>query len=100
MRYINCTKDELVRFAKNRGLKLRTNAKRTEYAKALKKADQTLRFRFLDLPPEMRNKIYNELLIYEEYVGLPPSDSCDLSTNQQGGIFGPVSRQHHYGRSE
>jgi len=66
-------KTELARFAANRGLNVTSTAKKprngpsqTDYVRALKQADNDFAFRFLDLPPEMRNMIYRELLVFKE----------------------------------
>ena len=54
---------DLRRFVSGRSLALPVaDASRREYICALRRADCEARFRFLDLPPEMRNLVYRELL--------------------------------------
>ena len=64
LNYSHCAIAELQHFVNARGL---TEAgKRSELACALRKADLDSTFRFLDLPPELRNIIYKQMLEVED----------------------------------
>lgn len=72
-RYYRCKKTELARFATNRGLLVPNTSKnplhgpsQDDYVRALKQADTEASFRFLDLPPEMRNLVYKELVVLQD----------------------------------
>ncbi|KAK5111506.1 hypothetical protein LTR85_011854 [Meristemomyces frigidus] len=72
-RYYHCKKAELARFATDRGLDVlntstdpRKGPLQDDYVRALKQADNYMSFRFLDLPPEMRNMVYKELVVLQE----------------------------------
>ncbi|KAM3419807.1 hypothetical protein BST61_g3138 [Cercospora zeina] len=66
MRYNRCKKVELVKFAADRGVQVNSKGQngptRNEHIAALVKADKNPTFRFSDLPPELRNVIYADLL--------------------------------------
>ncbi|KAJ9619569.1 hypothetical protein H2203_008349 [Taxawa tesnikishii (nom. ined.)] len=49
---------ELKTFLRNRGIKIGTMTMKEQFIERLRKADRAYRFRFLDLPGELRNKIY------------------------------------------
>ncbi|KAK6396927.1 hypothetical protein LTR65_007425 [Meristemomyces frigidus] len=72
-RYHRCNKTELASFATNRGLHVvstsnnpRRGPNHDDYVRALKQADAATSFRFLDLPPEMRNMVYKELVVLQD----------------------------------
>jgi hypothetical protein len=60
--YDRCTIYELRHFVQDRGLKdpSRGLARKDEYYRVLRTADAHASFRFPDLPPEMRNRIYRD----------------------------------------
>lgn len=66
--YTKCTKKELKSFLKNRGIAYHEDAPtpRSTLTRALRRADAARTFRFNDLAPELRNHIYDELLIVED----------------------------------
>lgn len=73
MDYHRCSRKELKKFARDRGIDVpktstdrheRQRAKRDLIA-ALEEADSNPSFRFLDLPPELRNMVYRELLVLQ-----------------------------------
>ncbi|KAK3680343.1 hypothetical protein LTR37_021312 [Vermiconidia calcicola] len=61
--YTECSYEELKRFSKERGLRP-YGKKRNAVIHALRQADIRCSFRFLDLPPELRNHIYMYLLVF------------------------------------
>ncbi|KAI5366410.1 hypothetical protein Slin15195_G079300 [Septoria linicola] len=66
MRYQRCKKVELIAFANDRGLQVSSSSTRgpshRDYVAALTQADKDASLRFLDLPAELRNFIYEALL--------------------------------------
>ena len=65
--YRTCTIEELQAFIRTRGIQHSGQAKtRTAIIKFLERADEDATFRFQDMPPEMRNQVYNELLVLPE----------------------------------
>ena len=64
LNYSHCTIAELQHFVNARGLPQAN--KRNELARTLRKADLDTTFRFLDLPPELRNIIYKRMLEVED----------------------------------
>lgn len=63
--YNSCKIDELRRFFKDRtGKDPDMHSGKRVLVSALKKLDDNATFRFLDLPAEMRNKVYRSLVIY------------------------------------
>ena len=70
--YKRSKKTDLVTFTTNRGIPVRSTAKssngptRNDYLRALKEADASRTFDFLGLPPELRNRIYRELLVLRD----------------------------------
>ena len=72
MNYYRCSKDELETFARDRGIHVsnvgqrRPQNRRRNIIDALNKADENPSFRFLDLPPELRNMVYRELLVFKQ----------------------------------
>ena len=77
LRYNSCSSRELKRFLRNRGIQIPTVKSRDllhfYYTNALYHADRHVTFRFLDLPAELRNAIYRELLIITTFK--PGEDS-------------------------
>ncbi|KAF2767901.1 hypothetical protein EJ03DRAFT_352655 [Teratosphaeria nubilosa] len=70
--YDRCSPRELKRFVVNRGLKdpyPEGITLKSLYISVLVKADKNKRFRFMDLPAEMRNLVYGEVLAIPEDVG-------------------------------
>ncbi|KXT15465.1 hypothetical protein AC579_10588 [Pseudocercospora musae] len=70
-RYRRYKKADLVRFARHRRLTVSSSRPGksphySDYAKALEAADRDATFRFLDLAPELRTLIYNDLLILDD----------------------------------
>lgn len=65
LNYHRCSLRELRKFAQDRSLPIADSAraKKVTFVKALRNADIHATFRFLDLAPELRNKVYEELLI-------------------------------------
>ena len=67
--YHSCSKAELATFVQARKLQVRSTAKtstnptKKDYVDALKKANANRTFPFLNLPPELRNRVYRELLV-------------------------------------
>lgn len=66
--YHNCTREELRAFVKARSrehAEVQTHSKRPEsyYVSKLRDLDKSATFRFMDLPPEMRNNVYEYLLV-------------------------------------
>ena len=88
--YNNISKDELVIFATNRKLQVQSTAKiskrptRKDYIRALEKADDIRTVRFLELPPELRNKVYQELLVLHDSFTAHPQilRTCKLINNE------------------
>lgn len=79
VRYHNCNKTRLASFIADRGLQVINTAKKhhigpthADYVRALKKADSATHFRFLNLSPELRNTIYEELLILQNSFSCTP----------------------------
>lgn len=68
--YDNCTPKQLKKFVQDRRLKdpfPEGLTLKSTYIRILIAADKVWKFRFLDLPPEMRNLIYDELLIRKAF---------------------------------
>ena len=66
--YEYCTPAELKRFVNKRGLKDPYPAGITlkyPYIRLLERADRERRFRFMDLPPEMRLLVYRDILLFK-----------------------------------
>ncbi|KAI5363649.1 hypothetical protein Slin15195_G093020 [Septoria linicola] len=70
--YNGCTRVQLHRFIKDRTIRTRTNSKTKKalLVKVLQTLDQTANFRFMDLPAEMRNIIYELLLTRNKFAGM------------------------------
>ena len=94
--YEKCTEAELKRFIQSRGLvvprKGKVKAYKQSLATRLDNADSKATFRFLGLPPELRNNIYRELLLFDSDKGRSPCWPAILATskdvNREGtGIF-------------
>ncbi|SMR54403.1 unnamed protein product [Zymoseptoria tritici ST99CH_3D1] len=76
MNYDRCSLKELTKFAADRGLNVNPSSAakngkhasplKRDYVEALQQADSCRTFRFLDLPPEMKNLIYKELLVLQD----------------------------------
>lgn len=72
MKYHRCSKDKLATFAKDRGIHVQSTLKhrrapgKRDLLRALKQADMDRTLRFLDLPPELRNMVYRELLVIKQ----------------------------------
>ncbi|SMY24685.1 unnamed protein product [Zymoseptoria tritici ST99CH_1A5] len=76
MNYDRCSLKELTKFAADRGLNVNPSSAakngkhasplKRDYVEALQQADSCRTFRFLDLPPEMKNLIYEELLVLQD----------------------------------
>lgn len=66
--YKRCRTAELERFVRQRRLQveLRRGQERGCYMRALLDADQEATFRFFDLPPELRNRVYETLLALQD----------------------------------
>lgn len=75
--YDRCAIAELKTFTLERGLASPSLPFKAEYIKILVKADRDATFRFMDLPAEMRNEIYEYLLIFPG--GEPGRNSCHTS---------------------
>lgn len=66
--YRRCNKSELAKFTRDRGIRVQSSGRRPnkplkrDLTAALQDADANRTFRFLDLPPELRNMVYRELL--------------------------------------
>lgn len=75
--YDRCTIAELRKFTLERGLASPSLPFKAEYIKILVKADRDATFRFMDLPAEMRNEIYEYLLILPG--GEPVRNNCHTS---------------------
>lgn len=78
--YDRCTVAELKRFTQDRGLPFPRIPFKVEYIKILAKADREATFRFMDLPAEMRNEVYEYLLVLPG--GNPDCNNCDTSILQ------------------
>lgn len=107
MDYHKCSHAELVKFVADRGLDppiptkrsaLRANWQRFQYIAVLRAADARLRFRFLGLYPELRNRIYTELLQIktEEERGCWPNilATCKQIHNEASGVLYGDNRFH------
>ena len=77
--YNRYRKPDLATFAVQRGLNVtstslsgRRRPLRLKYITALQEADANTSFRFLDLPPELRNWVYRELLVLHEQPACYP----------------------------
>jgi hypothetical protein len=76
--YKRSKKTDLVTFTTNRGIPVQSTAKssneplRKDYLRALKEADADRTFDFLGLPPELRNRIYRELLVLRDSFTCQP----------------------------
>ena len=83
--YARCTDAEMRTFIQDRNLDI-TWTTRIGAIRSLRKADHDATFTFLDLPPEMRNMIYVQLLTLREKGTTPLRKYCwpeILSTCQQ-----------------
>lgn len=82
--YTRCSLAQLQRFVRDRGLqvppvgtgRLSNRALKHEFTQTLQDADASLTFRFLDLPPELRNLMYRELLDIKEVSSSRKSPKC------------------------
>lgn len=80
--YRRRSKADLVQFARQRGLRVQSTGKRAtrplkqNLIEALQDADANRQFRFLDLPPELRNMVYRELLSIKEPSAAGSSPTC------------------------
>ncbi|KAK0364014.1 hypothetical protein LTR91_016879 [Friedmanniomyces endolithicus] len=79
IKYSDCTKKELSAFAKRRDIKVipsyafrRRHLRKRDYIKALKRSDKAATFDFMKLAPELRNRIYRELLLFHESYSCQP----------------------------
>lgn len=61
--YSKCTVKELKSFLSNRGIRVKAKLRKQQLVDRLTEADNNATFRFLDLPPEMRNMVYELLLV-------------------------------------
>ncbi|CZT14702.1 uncharacterized protein RCC_12200 [Ramularia collo-cygni] len=81
--YDTCKSEDLKAFVQQRGLvdpfPPGLTLKST-YIRILDAADRAYRFRFLDLPPEMRNLVYDELLLLRPYGEFNGCHTSILST--------------------
>ncbi|KAK1063998.1 hypothetical protein LTR74_009065 [Friedmanniomyces endolithicus] len=67
LKYSRCSTDELKTFAHARNIQVsHRRSSRANYINALKQADKDFTFRFMDLAPELRNRIYRELLLFHD----------------------------------
>ncbi|KAK1815997.1 hypothetical protein LTR12_009594 [Friedmanniomyces endolithicus] len=71
LKYSRCSTDELKAFAHARNIQVspphafrHRRSSRADYINALKQADKDFTFRFMDLAPELRNRICRELLLF------------------------------------
>lgn len=97
MRYSHCTNAELRKFCTDRGIQVVSPSptpgmplKRRDYFSALKNADAAPKFRFLfDLPAELRNHIYSELLVCNNSFSCHPQilATCKLINDQASSIL-------------
>ncbi|KAF2174033.1 hypothetical protein M409DRAFT_16308 [Zasmidium cellare ATCC 36951] len=62
LRYKDCTNDELRQFVRQRRGNLRRESNRKYCIKTLKQLDREVTFRFFDMAPELRNRVYELLL--------------------------------------
>lgn len=83
MKYFKCQTRELAALCSSRGLEMSSIHRndRRGYLNALKNADaHPAPFRFLDLPPEIRNMVYRNLLIFKNRFACHPQI---LATSKQ-----------------
>lgn len=64
--YKKCHTNQLCQFVRQRTGNLRRQTNRPNCLKKLKQLDREITFRFLDLPPELRNRVYEELLHHND----------------------------------
>ncbi|KAK3107942.1 hypothetical protein LTR53_018008, partial [Teratosphaeriaceae sp. CCFEE 6253] len=68
IQYQDCTEAELIKFSQDRRLTVLTRTLHVErvdnYISALRAADEACIFPLMDLAPELRNRIYRELLLF------------------------------------
>lgn len=70
--YSTCTNEELDHFLFNRGIRVEGKPDKQQLVAQLTEADAKATFRFLDLFPEMRNMVYEVLLVsYREEPSAP-----------------------------
>ena len=94
-RYKGCKVNELATFAQNRDLHVTSISRRrdgapkkSDYIQALEAADQKP-FRFLDLTPEDRNRVYQELLVVHDSYTCEPQflATCRQTHDEATGIL-------------
>ncbi|PPJ59923.1 hypothetical protein CBER1_11382 [Cercospora berteroae] len=70
LRYKDFSQADLQLFVKARnGRRMRKNASKKSLAKELGALDEAAIFRFLDLPPEMRSLVYEQILTHNRFAG-------------------------------
>ncbi|KAK0836102.1 hypothetical protein LTR73_000603 [Friedmanniomyces endolithicus] len=96
IRYSRCSTDELKTFAIARNIQVspphafrHRRPSRADHINALKQADKDFRFRFLDLAPELRNRIYRELLLFHDSYSCRPRilATCKTIHSEAGAIL-------------
>lgn len=89
MKYKKCNKQELAKFANDRQLivcgKTSAGPTKRNYINALWEADKNVAFRFVDMPPEMSNAVYEELLtLKDSYTCHPQILAASTQTRGEG----------------
>lgn len=80
--YRRCSKPELIKFAHDRGLHVRSSGAqqkrplKRDLILALRAADNDRSFRFLGLPPELRDMVYREVLTIQSPSAPGSSPKC------------------------
>lgn len=65
LQYENFSQESLKLFIKARnGRRMRKSASKKSLIEVLETLDEAVTFRFMDLPPEMRNLVYEQVLIH------------------------------------
>lgn len=86
LRYNNVNSDELCAFIKSRsGAAPEPKKHRSVYIKQLHQLDDETTFRFMDLPPEMRNLVYEYLITHNKKLGLSADPQLLRVSKQVGG---------------